>query len=77
MLNSSISASGLNRNPQNIRIYSSGFDPAPSLISNYFSILEMTSDKKGFKETFIGYGTVLKDRKFMLFLIISTLATIV
>jgi hypothetical protein len=49
MLNSSISASGLNRNPRNIRIYSSGYDPAPSLISNYFSILEMTSDKKGFK----------------------------
>ena len=35
------------------------------------------ADKKGFKETFIGYGTVLKDRKFMLFVIISTIATIV
>jgi len=35
------------------------------------------ADKKGFKETFIGYGIVLKDRKFMLFVIISTIATIV
>ncbi len=34
-------------------------------------------DKKGFKKTFIGYGIVLKDRKFMLFVIISTIATIV
>jgi len=33
--------------------------------------------KRGFKETFIGYGIVLKDRKFMLFVIISTIATIV
>ncbi|MCJ7716116.1 MAG: MFS transporter [Anaerolineales bacterium] len=33
--------------------------------------------KKGFKETFVGYGDVLKDRKFMLFVIISTIATIV
>ena len=33
--------------------------------------------KKGFKETFIGYGVVLRDRKFMLFVIISTIATIV
>ena len=35
------------------------------------------ADKKGFKETFIGYGVVLRDRKFMLFVIISTIATIV
>jgi len=35
------------------------------------------SEKKGFKETFIGYGDVLKDRKFMAFVIISTIATIV
>lgn len=35
------------------------------------------SEKKGFKETFIGYDIVLKDRKFMLFVIISTIATIV
>jgi MFS family permease len=33
--------------------------------------------KKGFKDTFIGYGDVLKDRKFMLFVIISTIATLV
>ena len=33
--------------------------------------------KKNFKETFIGYGEVLKDHKFMLFVIISTIATIV
>ena len=33
--------------------------------------------EKGFKETFIGYGIVLRDRKFMLFVIISTIATIV
>jgi MFS family permease len=35
------------------------------------------ADKKGFKDTFIGYGIVFKDRKFMLFVIISTIATIV
>ena len=33
--------------------------------------------KKGFKETFIGYGDVLKDRKFMMFVVISTIATLV
>jgi len=33
--------------------------------------------KKGFKDTFIGYGDVLKDRKFMLFVVISTIATLV
>lgn len=33
--------------------------------------------KKGFKDTFIGYGDVLRDRKFMLFVIISTIATLV
>jgi len=33
--------------------------------------------KRGFKETFIGYGDVLRDRKFILFVIISTIATIV
>ena len=35
------------------------------------------TEKSGFKETFIGYGLVLKDRKFMLFVGISTIATIV
>ena len=35
------------------------------------------ANKNGFKETFIGYGIVLKDRKFMLFVLISTIATIV
>jgi len=35
------------------------------------------STKKGFKETFIGYQEVFKDRKFMLFVIVSTIATIV
>jgi MFS family permease len=35
------------------------------------------TEKTGFKETFIGYGLVLKDRKFMLFVGISTIATIV
>ena len=35
------------------------------------------TDKNGFKETFIGYGEVLKDRRFMLFVGISTIATIV
>jgi hypothetical protein len=44
---SPISASGLNRNPQNIYIYSSGYDPAPSLTSNYFSIFEIASIKDG------------------------------
>jgi hypothetical protein len=38
-----ISASGLNRTPQNIYIYSCGYDPAPSLTSNHFSIFEMAS----------------------------------
>jgi hypothetical protein len=45
MPNSPISASGLNRNPQNIYIYSSGYDPTPSLISNYFSIFEIASSQ--------------------------------
>ncbi len=35
------------------------------------------TEKTGFKETFIGYGLVLKDRKFILFVGISTIATIV
>ncbi len=47
MPNRPISASGLERNPQNIYIYSSGYDPAPSLISNYFSIFEMASNQRG------------------------------
>jgi MFS family permease len=34
-------------------------------------------EKIGFKETFIGYRIVLRDRKFMLFVMISTIATIV
>ena len=38
-----ISASGLNRKPQNIYIYSYGYDSAPSLTSNYFSIFETAS----------------------------------
>jgi MFS family permease len=33
--------------------------------------------RKGFKETFVGYKEVLKDQKFMLFVIVSTIATIV
>jgi hypothetical protein len=36
--------SGLNRNPQNIQIYSSGYDSSPSLNSNHFSIFEMASN---------------------------------
>ena len=43
MLNGPISASGLNCNPRNIHIYSSGYDPAPSLTSNHFSIFEIAS----------------------------------
>ena len=35
------------------------------------------TEKNGFKETFIGYGKVLQDRKFMLFVVVSTIATIV
>jgi MFS family permease len=38
---------------------------------------EKTEERKNFKDTFIGYGAVLKDRKFMLFVIISTIATLV
>jgi len=33
--------------------------------------------RKSFKQTFVGYGEVLKDRKFMMFVIVSTIATIV
>ncbi len=33
--------------------------------------------RKSFKQTFVGYGEVLKDRKFMMFVLISTIATIV
>jgi MFS family permease len=36
-----------------------------------------TEEKEGFKETFIGYRKVLTDRKFMAFLMVSTIATIV
>jgi hypothetical protein len=43
MPNSPISASGLNRNPQNIHIYSCGYDPTPSLTSNHFPIFEIAS----------------------------------
>ncbi len=43
MPNSPISTFGLNRNPRNINIYSSGYDSTPSSTSNYFSILEMPS----------------------------------
>ena len=39
--------------------------------------VEKTVEKKNFKDTFIGYGVVLKDRKFMLFVVISTIATLV
>jgi len=46
MPNSPISAAGLNRNPQNIHIYSSGYAPAPFLTSNHFSIFLMASTKK-------------------------------
>ncbi len=41
--NSPISAFGLNRNPRNIYIYSSGYDFAPALTSDYFSIFEIAS----------------------------------
>jgi hypothetical protein len=47
MPNGPISASGLNRNPQNIYIYSSGCDSAPFLTSNHFSIFETTSNPEG------------------------------
>ena len=43
MPNGPISTSGLNRNPQNIYIYSSGYDSTPSLTSNHFSIYEIPS----------------------------------
>ena len=42
--NGPISTSGLNRNPRNMYIYSSGYDPVPSLTSNHFSIFEMASN---------------------------------
>lgn len=40
-------------------------------------VIERTAEKKTFKDTFVGYGAVLKDRKFMLFVIISTISTLV
>ena len=43
MPNRPITASGLNRNPQNTYMYSSGYESAPSLTSNNFSIFEMAS----------------------------------
>ena len=49
--NGPISMSGLNRNPRNIDIYSSGYDPAPSLTSNNFSVFEIASNKIGVKPT--------------------------
>jgi hypothetical protein len=52
MPNGPISTSGLNRNPRNIYIYSSGYDPAPSLTSNYFSILEITSSRVPYEAIF-------------------------
>jgi MFS family permease len=61
-------------------------DTVTSLITAlivYLVVEESMPDKvkqetrKGFKETFIGYGDVLKDRRFMLFVGISTIATIV
>jgi MFS family permease len=36
-----------------------------------------TTSRSSFKETFIGYGAVLRDQKFMLFVAISTIATLV
>ncbi len=54
MPNSPISTSGLNRNPQNIYIYSSGYDSTPSLTSNYFSIFEMASGKSTSKSWQLG-----------------------
>ena len=51
MPNSPISASGSNRNPQNIYIYYSGYDSVPSLTSNYFSIFEVVSNKNNNKFT--------------------------
>ncbi len=38
---------------------------------------EKTEEPRNFKATFIGYRAVLEDRKFMLFVIISTIATLV
>jgi MFS family permease len=38
---------------------------------------ETTEERKNFKDTFIGYRAVLADRKFMLFVIISTISTLV
>jgi hypothetical protein len=35
--------SGSNRNPQNIHIYSCGYDPSPSLTLNHFPIFEIGS----------------------------------
>ena len=33
--------------------------------------------RKSFKQTFVGYGEVLKDRKYVMFVVVSTIATIV
>ncbi len=47
------------------------------VVEESMPVEQETKDKKGFKDTFIGYGDVLKDRKFMWFVVISTIATLV
>ena len=46
MPNGPISASGLNHNPRNIIIYSSGYNSTPSLTSNHFPIFEIASNNQ-------------------------------
>lgn len=47
------------------------------VVEESMPVEQKAKDKKGFKDTFIGYGDVLKDRKFMWFVVISTIATLV
>ena len=47
------------------------------VVEESMPVKQETKDKKGFKATFIGYGDVLKDKKFMWFVVISTIATLV
>ncbi len=47
------------------------------VVEESMPVKQETKDKKSFKTTFIGYGDVLKDKKFMWFVVISTIATLV
>ena len=75
MPNRPISASGLDRNPQNIYIYSSGYDPAPSLTSDYFSVFEIASNTnkriQQRRPDYVGLSFIVEQAGFALSIIIN------